>query len=233
VPGHVFISYRHGDKVPYVERLADYLTSESVPVWFDREIVTGDRWDHVIRSKIDTCAALVVVMTPQAEESDWVAREIDQAELMNKPIFPLLLDGRRFFRLSNLQYEDVTGARMPTLSFVARLRTLLAEELLSETATGAPSSAAEPVAESAPSSPLFARPIITIPTPKEGGPRSRSAQTAPAWPSLQVVRVLVAATRSMSTTPRRGGNGLPPVSTGREIWRTSTQWRSAPPTAHF
>ena len=76
VPGHVFISYRHDDDVPYVQRLTGHLTSEGVSVWFDREIVTGDRWDRVIRLKIDTCAAFVVVMTPRAEESDWVAREI-------------------------------------------------------------------------------------------------------------------------------------------------------------
>jgi hypothetical protein len=169
VPGHVFISYRHGDEVPYVQRLTDHLTNEGVFVWFDREIVAGDRWDHVIRLKIDTCAALVVVMTPQAEESDWVAREIDQAELMNKPIFPLLLDGRRFFRLSNLQYEDVTGARMPKPSFVARLRAISAGEPLSARATVTPSSTTEPAAEPAPGSPLVARPIITIPTPTKPG----------------------------------------------------------------
>lgn len=169
VPGHVFISYRHGDEVPYVQRLADHLTNEGVSVWFDREIVTGDRWDRVIRSKIDTCAALVVLMTPQAEESDWVAREIDQAELMHKPIFPLLLDGRRFFRLANLQYEDVTGARMPRPSFVARLRAISAGEPPSAAATDTPSTAAEPVAEP-PSSPLLvARPVITIPTSRAVG----------------------------------------------------------------
>jgi len=140
VSGHVFISYRHDDDVLYVRRLTDYLTNEGVSVWSDREIVTGDRWDHVIRSKIDTCAALVVVMTPQAESSDWVAREIDQAELMNKPIFPLLLDGQRFFRLSNLHYDDVTDARMPSPSFVTRLRAISGGEPLSVANAAAPSS---------------------------------------------------------------------------------------------
>jgi YVTN family beta-propeller protein len=142
----VFISYRHGADVGYVQRLSEHLAKEGVSVWFDHEIVTGDRWERVIRLKIDTCAALVVVMTPQAEESDWVDREIDRAELMKKPIFPLLLDGRRFFRLSNLQYEDVTGARMPKPSFVARLRAISAGEPLSVAAPLTPSFAAEPVA---------------------------------------------------------------------------------------
>ncbi|HET9257573.1 MAG TPA: beta-propeller fold lactonase family protein [Pseudonocardiaceae bacterium] len=144
----MFISYRHGDDVMYVHRLSEHLANEGVSVWFDHEIVTGDRWDHVIRLKINTCVALVVVMTPQAEESEWVAREINQAELMNKPIFPLLLDGQGFFRLSNLQYEDVTGARMPKPSFVARLRAISAEESLPVAATLTRSPAAEPVSRS-------------------------------------------------------------------------------------
>jgi hypothetical protein len=135
VPGHVFISYRHGDDDSYVQRLADHLTNDGISVWFDREIVTGDRWDHVIRLMIDTCSAFVVVMSPQAEKSDWVAREIEHAELMGRPIFPLLLDGQRFFRLSNLQYENVRGARMPGPSFVALLRATTAGEPLSGTAT--------------------------------------------------------------------------------------------------
>ena len=208
------------DDVPYVQRLTDHLTSEGVSVWFDREIVTGDRWDQVIRLKIDPCGALVVVMTPQAEESDWVAREISQAELMNKPIFPLLLDGRRFFRLSNLQYEDVTGARMPKPSFVTRLRAASAGELLSVAATDAPS-AAEPAAVPAPSSPLVARPIITIPTPREPGaaiavsPDGTSLAVAPGGAGGggdNTVHVYDTTT---------WGNGLPSVSTGRETWRTS------------
>ena len=33
--------------------------------------------------------------------------------------------GRRFFRLSNIHYEDVTAGRMPTGEFVARLRNAL------------------------------------------------------------------------------------------------------------
>jgi hypothetical protein len=61
-------------------------------------------------------------MTPDADESDWVTREIDQAEHRCKPIFPLLLKGNRFFRLANLQFEDVTGGRLPSDRYLARLR---------------------------------------------------------------------------------------------------------------
>ena len=125
VSGHVFISYRHGPETEYVERLAAFLTSAGVPVWFDREIVTGDRWDQLIRTQVDGCAAFVVIMTPEAEQARWVAREITQAENRNRPIFPLLLLGEAFFRLNDLQFEDVRRGQMPGSEFVRRLQSLV------------------------------------------------------------------------------------------------------------
>src|SRR5215470_776052 len=124
VGGHVFICYSHVANSAYVESLAIYLTDAGVPVWFDKEIITGDRWERMIRNQIDTCAAFIVVMTPEAEASDWVTREIHRAETKAKPILPLLLRDEVFFRLSNIQYEDVTGDRMPGTVFVTKLRQL-------------------------------------------------------------------------------------------------------------
>jgi hypothetical protein len=120
--GHVFVSYARRSDRAYVERLCDHLTKSGVAVWFDAEIVTGDRWYEVIRQQIETCVAFIVVMSPEAETSTWVNREISHAEHVGKPIRPLLLAGRPFFRLSEMQYEDVTGSGMPSIAFVSRLR---------------------------------------------------------------------------------------------------------------
>jgi hypothetical protein len=35
----------------------------------------------MIRRRVDSCAAFVVVMTPDADQSRWVKREVAQAEL--------------------------------------------------------------------------------------------------------------------------------------------------------
>jgi hypothetical protein len=48
VGGHAFISYAHGPDGEYVDRLAAFLTAAGVLVRFDREIVTGSRWEQVI-----------------------------------------------------------------------------------------------------------------------------------------------------------------------------------------
>jgi hypothetical protein len=122
VAGHVFISYHHDTAGAYVERLARFLIAYGVDVWFDRAIITGDRWARVIEHQINTCAAVIVIMNPGADGSRWVAREIDQAENRDRPVLPLLLHGDRFFRLADLQFEDVRGECMPSSAFVDRLR---------------------------------------------------------------------------------------------------------------
>jgi ATP-dependent Clp protease, protease subunit len=121
---HVFLSYSHRNDSSYVEALAAHLADAGVPVWFDREIIVGRRWDHVIKTQLDTCAAVIVVMTPEAEDSTWVSREINYAEARKKPILPLLLRGDPFFRLGNIQYENVTGGSMPSARLIAKLRSL-------------------------------------------------------------------------------------------------------------
>ncbi len=118
----VFISYRRDPDAAYVDRLADYLQERQVPVWFDREIISGDRWHRVIQDHLDNASALLVVMSRHSEASRWVAREITRAEELDKPIFPILLEGACFFRLNDLQSEDVTGGQMPSSSLVAKLR---------------------------------------------------------------------------------------------------------------
>jgi hypothetical protein len=57
VAGYAFISYSRRDR-RYVERLASHLKHAGVRTWFDDEIPIGDRFEKVIRSKIDTSRRL-------------------------------------------------------------------------------------------------------------------------------------------------------------------------------
>ncbi len=110
-----------------MKRLARYLSNLDIPVWYDHEIITGHKWANVIRERIHTSSAVIVVMTPMAEHSDWVSNEIAEAQDYQKAILPLLLKGNRFFSLASLQYVDVTSGIMPGDNFVAQLRALLTE----------------------------------------------------------------------------------------------------------
>jgi uncharacterized protein len=128
VSGHVFISYSHDDGGAYVQRLVKYLADAGIPVWRDSELITGNRWTRVIQDKIDTCSACIVLMTPQADESEWVSNEIQRAKISRRPIFPLLVSGQSFFVLGNLQHEDVSDGRMPSIDLLHELRLLTASD---------------------------------------------------------------------------------------------------------
>ena len=122
--GHrVFISYSRTDQ-EYVDQLVARLGDAGLTTWIDKTIDYGDRWLQVIKDQVDSCVALVVVMTPAAEDSTWVEREIHRAEMKGKPVLPLLLEGDTFFRFGHIQYEDVTSGSMPSDGFVERLQRL-------------------------------------------------------------------------------------------------------------
>src|SRR3954447_14044223 len=126
--GPVFISYAHSpNDDEYIRHLSKTLQAKGIPSWFDRGIEPGDRWERVIRSQIDSCCAMIVVMTPEAGQSAWVKREINLAEDLEKPIFPILLRGERFWHLSDLQYADVRdGARLKK-RFISAVREAVAK----------------------------------------------------------------------------------------------------------
>jgi hypothetical protein len=119
--GEVFISYSRADQA-YVDHLVRYLEAAGCRPWIDRiGIEHGNRWSTAIRDAVDRCAALIAVMTPDAASSDWVERELQRAEGRGTVILPLLLGGEVFFRLSNLQHEDVRDGTMPSATFVLRV----------------------------------------------------------------------------------------------------------------
>lgn len=122
--GAVFISYSSSDRA-YVDKLGGHLMAAGLPIWYDYQIMTGDRFDKVIAREIDACAAFIVVMTPRSDDSDWVANEVAHAREKGKPILPLLLEGSAFMSLKSLDYEPVAPGRMPSRDFVDHLRSLV------------------------------------------------------------------------------------------------------------
>ena len=99
----MFVSYSHRD-ADYVNRLTAYLRAAGFAIWTDEGIEYGEAWKHQITTHIETCGAFLVVMSPHARAAPWVGREIESsAQEIGKPIVPLLLNGRRFLELRDLQ----------------------------------------------------------------------------------------------------------------------------------
>jgi hypothetical protein len=120
VSSHVFISYSKKDGA-YVKRLAKWLETAGVPVWFDASLDYGDTWTQVIEEKLDTCDAVIVVMSPESRNSTWVSREVTRAERKGKRVFPILLSGDPFLQFETTQYENVSGGALPSPQFADSL----------------------------------------------------------------------------------------------------------------
>ena len=123
---HVFISYSHKDQ-EYATQLAQTLEMEGYTTWIDnRGIDYGAHWPHVIQEALDTCTAFIVVMSPNAFDSQWVQNELSRAQRKQKPILPLLLDGDEpWLMVESTQYADVRGGKMPPKKFYERLGKVL------------------------------------------------------------------------------------------------------------
>jgi hypothetical protein len=121
---YVFVCYSHDDAA-YVERLSEYLRAHDVDIWYDQHLEHGVLWRQEIERRILAAAAVVVVMTPSAKASREVQGEVDLALDRGTPVLGLLLDGDVWYQLKPLQYEDVTGSRLPSPAFVSQLRRYL------------------------------------------------------------------------------------------------------------
>lgn len=113
---HIFISYSKQD-IDFTRYLRTLLEAEGYAVWVDEARLTPSaRWWKAIEQNIITCSAFVIVMSPNAYESDWVEREILLAEKEKRPIIPVLLAGDAWSRLANIQHVDMRGGLRAKLS---------------------------------------------------------------------------------------------------------------------
>lgn len=121
---HVFISYSK-QNIDFARYLRAVLEAEGCPVWMDEvRLQPSARWWKEIEESISACTAFVVIMSPEAAESDWVEREILLAEKLKRPLFPVLLAGEAWSRLANIQFEDMREGlhAKPSAHFVEGLQ---------------------------------------------------------------------------------------------------------------
>jgi hypothetical protein len=118
---HIFISYSRQDQA-YVTLLAQALESHRLPLWLDDRIDYGTTWPRVIQDQLEQCTVFLLVMSPRSENSHWVQCELSMALELKKPIFPLLLEGRRWLAVAALHEVNVVEGKLPPANFFDRLR---------------------------------------------------------------------------------------------------------------
>lgn len=104
---YIFISHSTQDN-DFTRDLADQLAQQSFDVWVDFDnIGSGERWVLSIQNAVENCAAVIVVMSKSARDSEWVERETLLAMDMKKPIHIALIDDIPLpLHLINRQFTD-------------------------------------------------------------------------------------------------------------------------------
>lgn len=105
---YVFISYSHMDKsIAY--RVISEMQALGFRVWYDQGMVGGQDWQDVVANKIAACGAFLVLMSPDANASRPVKKELDLAQRREKQIVdfrvrPTALSAEFEIRLSSAVY---------------------------------------------------------------------------------------------------------------------------------
>ncbi|KAB2904272.1 MAG: SUMF1/EgtB/PvdO family nonheme iron enzyme [Anaerolineae bacterium] len=110
---HIYLSYSNDD---YAHKLASFIRQHGFNTWMDREPSGVNSWRVKVEG-IQSCAALVFIMSSESSASVWVQREVLLALAYQKPIVPLLLSGGNWpiFDLSCI--VNVRDGEMPGEEF--------------------------------------------------------------------------------------------------------------------
>lgn len=109
---YFFMSYSR-ENLSLQRRIIAGLRERGVNVWVDVEnLIPGSpAWEREIERSIRGAAGVVVLLSPEANNSEWVRREISFAEQNAKRIFPVLIQGDEDdsipLRLSSHQRVDL------------------------------------------------------------------------------------------------------------------------------
>ena len=120
-----FMSYSRED-ASFQRRVIAGLRERGVHVWVDIEnLIPGSpAWEREIERAIRGAAGIIVLLSPDSNNSEWVRREISFAEQNRKRIFPVLIRGDEHdsipLRLSSHQRVDLRRSFNAGLDELAR-----------------------------------------------------------------------------------------------------------------
>lgn len=135
--GPVFMSYSRTDEA-VMQRIASFLRKRDINVWVDNEKLKPGTpiWEAEIEKAIKAASAVIVILSPDSKNSEWVRREITLADQYHTRIFPVLVRGDEessiTLRLITRQYVDLRLNENVGLKSLRDGLTVYIEELKSQ-----------------------------------------------------------------------------------------------------
>jgi DNA-binding CsgD family transcriptional regulator len=103
----IFLSYHHSDR-ELMKKLRSDLKSSGMTVWSDDRLKAGSRnWRAAVAKQIEAARSVVVILSPSAKTSQWVANELAYASVFQKTIYPVMAlgDARTSVPIDLISYQ--------------------------------------------------------------------------------------------------------------------------------
>lgn len=122
----VFLSYARADGAGAATRLREELSRSGFTVWQDTENMQGGQaWKEQLRTALRQVDAVLVLLTPGAVSSRYVTWEWEMAQMVEKPVMPLLVTNCDVpDDLGRLHYHDFSAESGYTLGLMSLMRDL-------------------------------------------------------------------------------------------------------------
>lgn len=129
----VFVSYASADR-DVAFRIVDYLEAQGIRCWVaPRDVGPGVEYGQAIIDAIGEARALVLVLSDQSNESQFVRKEVERAVSKTKPVLPVRIrevtpSGALEFYISSAQWVDAWKSPMEQhlLPLVAAIKAMAA-----------------------------------------------------------------------------------------------------------
>ncbi|HLA06858.1 MAG TPA: toll/interleukin-1 receptor domain-containing protein, partial [Anaerolineales bacterium] len=108
----IFISYSRKD-MDFGRKLAGDLEKAGYDVWWDiSDLRGGDDWIKVIPAAIASSQFILVVLSPNSVQSEWVQKEYTQALNLRKKIIPIMFEATGVpFALNTLNFLNFSAGK--------------------------------------------------------------------------------------------------------------------------
>ena len=111
----------------YGRLLAERLRTAGLPVWSTVNLRPGDAHFWTIRQQLRHAVAIVVVMTPESQDSEDITRMILEGQVHGRTFVPVLLDGEANYHLAATWHLDARDGRLPDETRLDLLRQVHAD----------------------------------------------------------------------------------------------------------
>ncbi len=121
-----FISYSRRDE-DFVLHLCKKLKEVGVEIWVDQwDIAPGDNWDKSIDEALYKCTRMLIILSPDAVNSNEVQSELYTFFKEDKPVFPIVYRSCRIpRRLNVIQHINFTSSDLGDKTKIAELAKII------------------------------------------------------------------------------------------------------------